>query len=261
MQENLNIILTAAAPILDRMVQQEAQSYRERYEREPTERHREFVRLIYSFEMLQAFARYILEADILENVRVRQGVESCLLECAVTRDGRRHWLETRQIMAGGYNIQKLHVRYIVTAPSLPVYPGREKSALQSIKQRIANMTKADKLREEIALLTQRRDTDIAEMKVKSVWDRETIIEKSWFKPFKATTWAMIVDRGADRNYPGGEAEYNAKRQKDIADILDKHARNYSEKAIADRRKYWDKEIGKLQKKLAAIGEQPQPAAT
>jgi len=62
--------------------------------------------------LIKAITNHIIDTDILENINIKKDFGAIVIICDVIRDNVRHNFQTEKIIAGGYNIQCSHYRYI-----------------------------------------------------------------------------------------------------------------------------------------------------
>lgn len=123
-------------------------------------------------DLLKAMQNYIKNDDELVDMTIYNGPTGFEIGAHFRRDGHVFFFETEAIYAGGYNIQRLHIRYIV------------KSRLQRVSSTIAaeaiaekkRLTKIEKLQNELIEMQTRRDIVVSELEESKKMTRDQIIE-------------------------------------------------------------------------------------
>lgn len=221
-----------------------------------TEFDRELMRLNVTYDMLKSIEKYTLPADKL--VSIKSGVArngSMKITSTIQRDNDKYFLETDAILAGGYNIQRLHYRYI-TNTNLPKTNTNTISSEYAAK--IKKLSKLEKINLEIKNWEARIEQNTKYIEwAKTLTDDEIYTRykdgenSSRSKHGDDPTWEEIVKRGADKNYDFSKEKYEASKReyrersiefwKDIY-IKSKQRNNENGK----------REIAKLNKKLSAL---------
>jgi hypothetical protein len=158
-------------------------------------------------------------------------------------------------LAGGYNIQRLHYRYI-TKTNLPKTNNNSISSEYAAK--IKKMSKLEKLNLEIKNWEARIEQNTKHIEwAKSLSDDE-ILERyrngenvSRSKLTSAPSWEEIVKRGADKNYDYSEEKYNTS----IIDYKNSNIKFWKNQNITWKEQDNEngkKEIVKLNKKLDTL---------
>lgn len=79
-----------------------------------TNYHETMERLDITYYMLRSMLTYTLPTDTLGDFSIRTQKGEFVINAQIIRNEERFFLETQMILAGGYNIQQLHFRYITT---------------------------------------------------------------------------------------------------------------------------------------------------
>ena len=66
-----------------------------------------------TINLIKSVANYLVDSDSIEVIKTNVNKMGVEVIASVIRDGKTFSFETEMIFAGGYNIQRLHVRYIV----------------------------------------------------------------------------------------------------------------------------------------------------
>jgi hypothetical protein len=169
----------------------------------------------------------------------------------VERDGNNYPFNTEVIYAGGYNIQKLHFRYL-TKTTLP--QTGQSTETQKLKAELVKMGKGEKLQKDIERLKKRIELNQKEIDANSKFNDKQILDKVNAgdnvagKPFVWPSWEEIVKRGADKNYNNDEKYYNQRKKESEDGSIEfwkKKNITWKQQDIASSKK----EIEKTQKKL------------
>lgn len=106
-----------------------------------------FTEIVLKYDMVRALEKYTLPTDKMSEVDVRNSSKGSLqIRCIIERDGNKYPFNTEVIYAGGYNIQKLHFRYL-TKTTLP-YTGQT-AETQKLKAELTKLSKGERLQKEI----------------------------------------------------------------------------------------------------------------
>lgn len=150
----------------------------------------EYVALFCKYKFVNAIHTYLLPTDKLEAIHVYRGspITATIL---IERDGESHKFETDVILAGGYNIQELHNRYIVrNGTGLRKVVGTQPE-IKALQTKIKNFTKSQELEKFIRFDEKRiKETEetLPALKAKT---QEEIINDSESKRFLYETLADI----------------------------------------------------------------------
>lgn len=210
-------------------------------------------RLSLTFDLVKAVEKYTKPNDLLviaEPRRSRKG--NIEIYCRIERDGTAYDFNTEVIYAGGYNIQRLHYRYI-TSTKLPRTDNSEVTKVYS--EKIKKLSKAEKLNKELETLEQRiiKNEEGAEAAAKLTDEQiiDTIKKDPKRSYYEFPTWAEIVKRDAAKNYDNDEAAYDAAK----AESLERTLSSWKRTNIGwptENNKSLRAEIAKVTKKLQQV---------
>lgn len=114
MKSNLDSVLEIAQPLITEMVEKYKKGRIVKGVLEiPTKYSVEMYEWGIVIDLLKAFGRYIQRTDIITDVSVDKDKGVIVIDCNVTREGKTVSMSTEVIIAGGYNIQCAHYRYLV----------------------------------------------------------------------------------------------------------------------------------------------------
>ena len=203
------------------------------------------------YDMVRSIEKYTLPTDKLVNVGSSRSVKGNIeVWCSILRDGEQHFIETEAIYAGGYNIQRLHYRYI-TKTNLP--QTNRKEAADEYAAEIKKLSKLEKLNAEILSYEQRIAKNEERIQQSSgytdeeIWQKIVNGENISKNKLDLPDWQEIVRRGADKNFDG-EGDFLAQQAKYKSDSIDSWKRQ-NIRWPADNNRALLSEINKLKKKL------------
>jgi len=209
-------------------------------------------------DLTKALGNFLDKNDSLKDIKFDESYSSIELSCKVIRDEQIFNFSTEIIKAGGYNIQQLHLRYIVHTK----LPRKKNVEYEKLNEQYKKMTSAQKIKEEISKIKQ--FVNITEIKLNEAKENSKLsdseIEKlsrekepeSW--KYIDTTWEEIVKRGADKNFDFDKNYYERETQRwkkskiESWKIFNADVKHY-ETIIKTQQKY----IEKLNKKLSELG--------
>jgi len=145
--ELIEKIITIIEPTLEDLLIKYEESFFEETGRYFTEFQKENTLLYLIFDLVKSIEKYTKPTDKLVNLRTRYSNKGNLeIISEIKRDGILHDFSTEVIIAGGYNIQKAHYRYI-TKTTLPQTNNSELTSLYS--EKIKKLNKIEKLQKDI----------------------------------------------------------------------------------------------------------------
>jgi hypothetical protein len=244
-------VLSKIEPTIERMLEQTRAWYKEKFEQDMTEYDEKMYRLTITYNLIRSFEIYALPTDTLQSLTSSGAANGTItLYATIQRGETTYPFETDVIYAGGYNIQRLHYRYI-TKTKLP-REGKELIA-KEYSDKIKKLSKAEKLNAEILSIEARikANTDRAQ-NASSLTDDQILDirkkEKNWFD---APPWEEIVKRGADKNYDYDEEAYYKSQEEYQRSTMDSWKRQNIQWPI-ENNKALDKQLTKLKAKLHTL---------
>jgi len=198
-------------------------------------------------DMLKSFQKYTKPTDSLISVIPFEGAKGIEINAKIERDGQEYDYYTYAIYAGGYNIQREHLRYL-TKTKLPMV---NSDLTSEYINKMKSLKKAEKLSNEIQTIEndlQKIDAKFAE--IKGITDEQIakILREEGHWSHTQPSWQQIIKNGAAQNFNNSEAEYleNVEKTK-------KHGiefwKNQNIKWPTDRRAMLVKMLAKLNAKL------------
>lgn len=242
-------LIEVAKPLVDKVILEARKKAEEKLERF-TKYDEEMIDLSLKFDLINALSKYIDKKDSLVSVKLSNSSKGSFeLNGIISRDGKDHSFNTEVIYAGGYNIQKLHYRYLVKT-NLPKVASS--TAAISISEKIKKLNKEGRIREDI----NRYEGLIVKTKSKieeaeNMSDEDILDKHEYYREFSRNTWQDMIDRGADKNFDNDESKYNIYLKTFKDDVIKqfKHSRITVDK---NRVKEFEEEIKKLESKLKSI---------
>ena len=219
-----------------------------------------YTEVVLKYDLVKALEKYTQPTDKMSDVDVRNSSKGAFqIKCMVERDGVKYPFNTEVIYAGGYNIQKLHFRYL-TKTTLP-YTGQS-AETQKLKAELSKLSKGEKLQKDIEILNQRIENNQKLIDTNSKASDKEIIKivsepgygrtstGGWFaSPLQLLKWDELSDEQKERFGSEVEMEKDNKEQTQSA-INWWKTRNikWKEQDIVSSKK----EMEKAQKKLDAL---------
>lgn len=211
-----------------------------------------YTEITLKYDMVKALEKYTLSTDKMSEVKVKNSSKgSFQINCIIERDGNKYPFNTEVIYAGGYNIQKLHFRYLIKT-TLP--QTGQSTETQKLKAELVKLSKGEKLQKEIEHnkkvieLNQNLIDKNSKFNDKQILKMVNDGDNVSGKPFIWPSWEEIVKRGVAQNYNNDEKYYNQqKKQSEEDSIVFWKKKNISWKQ--DAIKTAQQNIVKAQKKL------------
>jgi ribosomal protein S18 acetylase RimI-like enzyme len=259
MDTPLNIILEEVKPLQEELTQKWIESVKEEGKVELKDWMVEDYKFMLVMDLVKAIGNYLEPTDKVKFLNVSRSKGSVAITAVIEREGKTYDFSTEMIYAGGYNIQKLHFRYIVKT-QLP--HRKTNTEYQKLNEQYKGMTKAQKLREDIGYAQKaierytlkmneaKENSKLSDAQVEAI-SREDEPDK-WV--YADMTWATVIKNGADKNFNYDENEFNRSQKEDKIRLLKSwRLFNANFKEYEDRIKREQKEIDKLNKKLSDLG--------
>lgn len=247
-------VLAALEPTLmniaERMKKSIAKEFEEKFGRkkEFTEWDVEMIKLGLIVDLFKSFQNYIYDTDKLISVTPNEGAKGIEISAVIERAGVQYDYFTYAIYAGGHNIQRLHMRYLVKTK----LPKIKSDIAREYEQKYKNLTKAEKIDSEI----KRKEKEIERDKQDHKWaltlsDEEKIEHAIKTKGYVRRTWQEIIDNGAAGNFNNSEEEFNEYMRDSDKDQI-KYFDRYFLDLIPQTIKTREKDIEKLKIKLQKL---------
>jgi len=128
----LNSILIELQDYLIAKLSQFEKSYTEQFKTPPSDYDKQIFILSTLYKLINSVEMYLKDTDKLISIKSYYTPKGTTVNAIVERDGVRYTFDTEVILAGGYNIQTLHNRYIVRT-NIPRTNNNEMSNLYKTK--------------------------------------------------------------------------------------------------------------------------------
>ena len=200
-------VLTILEPRVTKLMNDYQVQFVKEFKRTPSKFDLECTEMYLVFDIIKSFGKYTKSDDKIVEVKSSTSIKGNLeINAVIKRDKVNYDFRTEAIYAGGYNVQRLHYRYL-TKTKLPqsVSP-----IVKEFNERIKKMNKVQRLEEDLKRVETIKTKYLEEIKKYSKMSKEEIIEESKKGPYhyEFPTWEEIVKRGADKNYEYSEEHYN-----------------------------------------------------
>lgn len=212
----INRLLTELKPLIADIIENTKQRYKKE-DRVFSDYDAYFTEVVLKYDMVKALEKYTQPTDKMSQVEVKNSNKGSLqIKCIIERDGQKYPFNTEVIYAGGYNIQKLHFRYL-TKTTLP-YTGQSIET-QKLKAELAKLSKGERLQKEIEQNERVIKYQQNVIDTNSKFNDKEILVKIYAgdnvtgKPYKWPTWKELSDMGK-KNYDNDEKYFNQKRDED-----------------------------------------------
>jgi hypothetical protein len=201
-------VLTILEPRVTKLMNDYQVEYESKWKKSPSKFDLECTEMYLVFDIIKSFGSYTKSDDKIVEIKSSTSIKGNLeINGVIKRDNVDYIFRTEAIYAGGYNVQRLHYRYL-TKTKLPqsVSP-----LVKEFNERIKKMNKVQRLEEDlkrVETLVRKYSEGIEKY---SKFSDEQILEeckkRSTFYVFPS--WEEIVKRGADKNYEYSEEKYNS----------------------------------------------------
>lgn len=242
-------LITISQPIVAEIILKERKRADDELKRF-TKYDEEMISLSLRFDLIKALSKYIEKTDTLISAKLSNSSKgSFVIESIISRDGKEYGFTTDVIYAGGYNIQRLHYRYLVKT-KLPKV--NASTATNNITEKIKKLNKEERINRDINYyqdLIIKTKKKIAEAEKMS--DEEILNQNEYYNRSGNNTWQDMIDRGADKNFGYDENKFNASQKEYRTNIINqfKHSRIVVDK---NRVKEFEENIKKLENKLNSL---------
>ena len=158
-------------PYIEKMVDRFIE-YKKSKEEPYTELDLYFYRLTLQLDLLKALGSYLVPTDTVTNLRISDNAGKILINCTIHREGKSYPFDTEVIVAGGYNIQVAHYRYLVKTPLLKT---TSNPSFDQLNERVKKLNKAQKSVEYINGQQKRIDYESKQLEIfSSMSDQELL---------------------------------------------------------------------------------------
>ena len=252
-QQVLLQLETPLNEITQRIIAQQKREYLEKIGKEMniTPWMERMIRLSLVIDLMKALQNYILPTDKLEGFVWNEGPKGIEIKMNISRDGdieNIQYLETEAIYAGGYNIQRLHLRYL-TKTKMSRVNGQLATEYQNQYKKLSKIEKLEKEIENFQNRITEYQTRIDELTPMS--KEELIVELGKHHMY---AWRVNTTKWEDVDkewYEGTKEEWEADNQKLIENGMISMIEwdvNRPKRYIKD----YQKKIVKLQGKIESL---------
>jgi len=210
----------------------------------------EMIRLSLVIDLMKALQNYVSSEDKLISMNWCEGNKGIEISAKIGRGSEVYEFFTEAIYAGGYNIQRLHLRYL-TKTKMP----RIKSELaREYQEQYKKLTKIERLEQDIQSYENRiLEIDQNLSSIENITDEEiaVILKEVGHYSHNNPSWEEIVERGCAENFKNSEVVYLESVEKYKKSGIEFWRSQHIEWPT-QRRKGCQKELTKLQLKLNAL---------
>lgn len=200
-------------------------------------------------DLFKAMQNYILESDQIVTLKATTSAGRIEIDADILRDGETMRFSTYAILAGGYNIQRLHVRYIVSSK----LPRVSSDFTSEIVKETKRLSKIEKMKVELKNMIAKREELIETIAVNETLTDDQIIEEIKKRNSDHDRWLFTAKfENYDQSYrPKTEEVFN----QEIKDAIDRSVMSWKRFKITCKKGYvkdLTKAIAKQEKKIATI---------
>jgi hypothetical protein len=244
-------LLSRMSPTLDKMLQRIKIDYEKRYDRAFTSHDKKLTRLLLEKDIVKSFSTYTQPIDILKTFKIAGSKSGQLVISAIIeRDSIEYQHETSVIYAGGYNVQRLHYRYL-TKSDLP--KTGDVSILKKFTEAIKVLNKIESIEQEIISNKKQIDLQINDISTREKMSDQDILNASEsYKKFSVLTWDDMIERECTKNFDFDENVFLNSQKENRERTLSFYKSMTNSKIV--RLAYLEKASSKLKEKLAKTME-------
>lgn len=175
------------------------------YEKQFNEWEVEMIKLKLIVDLFTSFQNYIYDTDQLVSIIPHEGPKGIEIKAVISRDGQEYNYFTSAIYAGGFNIQRLHLRYLVKTE----LPKIKSDLAREYEQKYKNLTKAEKFNAQIKETEEKINKAKEHLEwAQTLTDDEKIKYSEEKSGYARPTWQTVIDNGAAGNFNDSEEEFN-----------------------------------------------------
>jgi hypothetical protein len=253
--EIIGKILDGATDLINEQINKFEVEFRKKFEQEPSDYDVYSKKIQLTFDLVKSLEKYTKKGDELLTMNVSTGNKGNFeIKAKIKRDSEVYDFFTEVIYAGGFNIQRLHYRYI-TKTNLPKTDND--GLTKELTVRIKNISKDEKILKEIGHLK----FTIEKVKKVPMYNGESDLEliskygddeaKDGVFRLINLDWNEIKRRGADKNYENEQDFLNSKDEyiKSVVKFI--HTIHLTTPEKLDKSiKHYEKKIEALKSKLS-----------
>lgn len=206
---NKNIItdlLSRMSPTLEKMVQRIKLDYEKNNDRPFTAYSAKLTRLMLEKDIVKSFSTYTQPTDILISFKINGSKSGQLvIDAIISRDTINYQHITNVVYAGGYNIQRLHYRYL-TKTDLP--KTGDKTILQKFTDAIKSLNKIEALSNEISSIKRNIEFRSKEIDIRQkLSDQDILNDSESYQKYAKLTWGDMIERDCTKNFDNDENNF------------------------------------------------------
>lgn len=208
------------------------------------------IRLSLVIDLMKALQNYVLPTDELEEMRWNEGRKGIEIHASILRDGVSHYFFTEAIYAGGYHIQRLHLRYLTKTKMTRLY---KNELAKQYQDEYKKLSKTEKLEKEINELQTRIENYQARIDFLTPMSNEELIvaltnhsHLSWYAK-REYTWEDMDENSWNKQNMSKEQWEEEQHQ-----LVEKGVRTMINWDVTGPKQYiknFQKRITKLQSKI------------
>lgn len=162
-----------------------------------TKRDETWVRLCVQHKLIQSVSKYIKQNDVITSVEpfVRNGNITARIVL------KRGYINTEVILCGGYNIQRLHTRYIIDT-NLPI-KDENKAMVKELAKRKSNFGKLERLKNQVKVYEKQIENLTISIDKRKSMTKDEIIDAHDFADFYRKPYIEYDEehiKSIERNY-------------------------------------------------------------
>lgn len=167
-------------------------------------------------DMVKALGNYLKDNDEVLFPSFYASRKGITIICVVERDGEQYPFRTETIIAGGYNIQVIHLRYLVHTKL-----GRVTNKYYTkLNEEYKHLTKLDRLKTEKDYLLKnielakdnleiaKENNKLSDEQVENIYRKQN--PEDW--KYIDMTWEQIIENGADKNFDYDSSKFYANQR-------------------------------------------------
>jgi hypothetical protein len=174
--------------------------------------------LTLKYDLLKALGNYTKSSDRMIKGEVHNSNKGALtIDAIIERDGIEYPLHTNVIYAGGYNIQKLHFRYLTKTNLVKTNSNPE---ADKVKAELAKLSKVERLQKEIenyekwikdSIEKAEKNSKISDNEIYQLLLKGNPLTQE--KPLQIYTWEDAIKNGSANMYDSKEEFEKSNKEK------------------------------------------------
>ena len=238
-------VLTILEPRVTKLMNDYQVEYVLKFKKSPSKFDLECTEMYLVLDIIKSFGKYTKSDDKIVEIKSSTSIKGNLeINGVIKRDKVDYNFRTEAIYAGGYNVQRLHYRYL-TKTKLPqsVSP-----IVKEFNERIKKMNKIERIEQDIKRLELLLSNTKENIEKYEKYTDEQRLKFQNRSGYIWPTWKEICKRGADKNYEYSEEYYKSEKEKSKLRELESFQRVEID-CSKERIKYYEKDLKKMNLKL------------